>query len=138
MSTQSLLVSLCQETKSQKSLKSFTEMHCIMKEVIYKPQTLPPLSLYTSSLPKQRKFGIELIEEMNKPPIPPQPVATHQPSQRPRSPPILYFSRFARKHWNGLPRGCVHFDEENSNLIGYPQPNGRFMVTGRSSQPGFS
>ena len=138
MSTQNPLISLCQETKSQESLKSSTEMHCRMKEVIDKPQTPPPLTLYTSLCAKQRKYGIELIEEMNKPPTPPQPVITHQPTQRQRSPPIPYFSRFERKRWNGLPRGCVHFDEGNSNLIGYPQPNGRFMVTGRSSQPGFS
>ena len=131
MFTKNPLISLCQETKSQESLKSSTEMHLRMKEVI-------PPPLHTSSWPKQARYGIELIEEMNKPPIPPQPVVTHQPSQRPRSPPIPYFSRFARKHWNGLPRGCVYLDEENSNLIGYPQPDGRFMVTGRSSQPGFS
>ena len=133
MSTQNPLISLCQNTKSQESSKSFTEMHRRMKEVI-------PPPLHTSSCAKQGKYGIELIEEMNKPPIPPQPVATHQPiqRQRQRSPPIPFFSRFARKHWNGLPRGCVHYDEENSNLIGYPQPNGTFMVTGRSSQPGFS
>ena len=71
-------------------------------------------------------------------PIPSLLVVTHQPIQRPRSPPIPYFSRFERKRWNGLPRGCVHFDEGNSNLIGYPQSDGSFMVTGRSSQPGFS
>ena len=141
MSTQNPLISLSQEMKSQESLKSFTEMHYrmearkLMEEVIDKPQTP---SLYISLWPKQRKFGIELIGEMNKPPIPPLPVVTHQPIQRPRSPPILYFSRFERKRWNGLPRGCIHFDEGNSNLIGYPQSDGRFMVTGRSSQPGFS
>ena len=113
MSTQSPLISLCQETKSQKSLKPPTEMHRRMKA-------------------KQGKYGIELIEEMNK------PVVTHQPTQR--SPSIPYFSRFARRH-----RSYVSPSDDDDELydwrgrqVVFPQPGGGVVVIGRISQPGFS
>ena len=117
MPIQNPLISLCQETKSQKSLKPSTEMHCSM-------------------MAKQGKYGIELIEEMNK------PVVTHQPvvTQIQRLPPIPYFSRRARKHNSYISPSDDDdglYDWKGKQVV-FPQPDGRVMVIGRRSQPGFS
>ena len=89
---------------------------------------------------KQGKYGIELIEEMNKPVVTHQPVITHKPTQIQRLPPIPYSSRFERKHGN-----YVSLSDDDDDLydwkgrqVVFPQPNGTVMVTGRRTQPGFS
>ena len=103
MATQKPLVSLSQDTKSQGR-----HGRKLMEEIMNRPQTPPPIpevislcqETISQEIPqkfKQGKFGTELIEEMNK-----QPVVTHQP-------PIPYFSRFARKRWNGQPRELYPF-----------------------------
>ena len=88
---------------------------------------------------KQGKYGIELIEEMNKPVVTLQPVVTHQPTQIQRLPPIPYFSRFARKHGNYTSSSDDDdlYDWKGRQVV-FPQPDGTVMVTGRRSQPGFS
>ena len=117
------LISLCQETKSQESLRSPTETHRRMKT-------------------KQGKYEIELIEEMNKPVITHRPVVTHQPvvTQIQRLPPISYYPSRARKH-----NSYISPSDDDDELydwrgrqVVFPQPDGRVIVIGRRTQPGFS
>ena len=89
---------------------------------------------------KQGKYGIELIEEMNKPVVTHQPVITHKPTQIQRLPPIPYFSRRARKHNSYISPSDDDdglYDWKGRQVV-FPQPDGTVMVTGRRSQPGFS
>ena len=111
------LISICQETKSQESLKSPTEMHCSMKT-------------------KQGKYEIELIEEMSK------PVVTHKPTQIQRLQPTYFPSRRARVYHNNSyvsPSDDVDelYDWKGRQVV-FTQPNGRVHIIGRRSQPGFS
>ena len=123
MFTQNPLISLCQETKSQESLKSPTEMHCSMKA-------------------KQGRYGIELIEEMNKPALP--TISPFTPTHQ--QPPIKHSNTFLVhllrekirfKIWNQTRVDSDLCDWKGRQVV-FPQPDGTVMVTGRRSQPGFS
>ena len=142
MSTQNPLISLCQDTKSQESLRSFTEMHYRMKRVTYDPRIPIPLCLYTSTWPKQGKFGMELIEEMNKPALP--TISPFTPTHQ--QPPIKHSNTFLDhllrekircKIWNQTRVDSDLCDWKGRQVV-FPQPDGSFIVTGRRSQPGFS
>ena len=86
---------------------------------------------------KQGKYGIELMEEMNKPVITHQPVVT----QIQRSSPISYYpQRRSRKHNSYISPSDDDdglYDWKGRQVV-FPQPDGRVMVIGRRSQPGFS
>ena len=128
MPIQNPLITLCQETKSQESLKSFTETHRRMKT-------------------KQGKYEIELIEEMNKPVITHRPVVTHQPvvTQIQRLPPTYYPQRRSSNRNRYISSSYISPSDDDDGLydwkgrqVVFPLPNGRVQVIGRRTQPGFS
>ena len=84
---------------------------------------------------KQGKYGIELIEEMNK------PVVTHKPTQIQRLTPISYYPQRCARIQNSY----ISPSDDNDGLydwkgrqVVFPQPNGIVHIIGRRSQPGFS
>ena len=123
MPIQNLLVSLCQEAKSQECLKSPTEMQRIMNA-------------------KQGKYGLELIEEMSKPVVTHKPVTTHKPTQIQKLLPTYYPSRRARVHHNNSyvsPSDDVDelYDWKGRQVV-FTQSDGMVHIIGRRTQPGFS
>ena len=117
-----------------------------------KPPCRETITQEIPKISKQGKFGTELIEEMNKPPLPTYPLPHHTYQQSPLPPPTyqqppvkhsypipdhLLREKIRWKIWNQTRVDSDLCDWKGRQVV-FPQPDGSLIITGRRSQPGFS